>query len=80
MPTQIDSRATYTVEQNNILFSIFCFHDLLSKPQIHYWRYFDLACQYLCKKILTETDIIIADSLLLRLCLCSRTEQLFCQN
>ena len=81
MPTQIDSRATYTAEQWKnwtIYFSIFCFHDLLSKPQIECWRHFVLACRYLCKKTLTETDITIADSLLLRFC--SRTEQLFGSN
>ena len=53
---------------------MFCFHDLFSNSQIQCWRHFDLPCQYLCKKILTETDITIADSLLH---LCSRTEQLF---
>jgi hypothetical protein len=78
MPTQIDSRATYTAEQWKnwtIYFSIFCFHDLLSKPQIECWRHFVLACRYLCKKTLVETDITIADSLLLRFC--ARMEQLF---
>ena len=77
MPTQIDSRATFTAEQWKIwtiYFSIFCLQGLLSKPQIECWRHFVLACRYLCKKTLTEADITIADSLLI--CFCSRTEQL----
>lgn len=77
MPTQVDLRATFTAEQWKnwtLYFSVFCLHGLLSEPQIECWRHFVLACRYLCKKTLTETDITIADSLLLRFC--SRTERL----
>ena len=78
MPTQIDSKATFTADQWKnwtIYFSVYCLHDLLPKPQIECWRHFVLACCYLCKKALSETDIVIADSLLLRFC--SRMEQLY---
>ena len=77
IPTQIDSRATFTAEQWKnwtLYFSVFCLHDLLDEPQIECWKHFVLACRYLCKKTLTGTDITIADSLLLRFC--SRTERL----
>ena len=78
MPTQIDTKATFTAEQWKnwtIYFSVYCLHDILTKSQIECWRHFVLACRYLCKKVLSETDIVIADSLLLRFC--SRTEQLY---
>ena len=81
MPTQIDSRATFTAEQWknwSIYFSIFCLRGLLSDSQMECWRHFVLACRYLCKKKLTEADITIADSLLLRFC--SRTERLHGPN
>ena len=47
------------------------FHSYCIYSDLH----FVLACRYVCKKALSETDIVIADSLLLRFC--SRTEQLY---
>ena len=73
MPTQIESRATFTAEQWKnwtIYFSIFC---LLSESQMECLETFCASLPISLQED-TEADITIADSLLIRFC--SRTERL----
>ena len=33
------------------------------------WRYFVLACYYLCNRVISEDDLIVADNFLMKLCI-----------
>ena len=57
------------------LYSIPCLQDFLDNEQLECWRHFVLACRILCKQVLTTSDVVLADSLLLQFC--KRTEQLY---
>ena len=71
LPSKIDSGSTFTAEQWmnwTLYFSVFCLFGLLTVNQMECWRHFVLACRRLCKKSITESDITVADLLLLRFC------------
>ena len=58
-----------------IYFLMYCLHDLLPQSQLECWRHCILACSRLCKYSVTDHDITIADTLILRFC--KRTVQLY---
>jgi len=71
IPSRIESGATFTAQQWlnwTIYFSIYCLYNLLSVDEIEFWRHYVLACRIPCKKELTQDDITVADTLLLRFC------------
>ena len=47
------------------LYSVPCLQYFLDNEQLECWRHFVLACRILCKQVLTTTDIVLADSLLI---------------
>ena len=50
-------------------------HGILPVDHLECWRHFVLAYRILCKQSLSNTDIVLADSLLLQFC--KRVERMF---
>lgn len=81
LPTSINVSTFLTAEQWKnwtVYFSIYCLHDLLPKEQLECWRHFVLACCRLCQFSVSESDLTIADALLIRFC--KRFKQIFGVN
>lgn len=71
LPVSINTGVFLTAEQWKnwtIYFSVFCLGDLLPRSHIECWRKFVLACRRLVKFSISQTDITVADGLLLRFC------------
>ena len=71
IPSTIESTSLFTAEQMMIwvnYYSIFCLYGLLPDDHLECWRHFVLASRLLSKRCMTETDIVIADALLLTFC------------
>jgi hypothetical protein len=70
LPMKITSNAgSYTAEQWKnwtLIYSLYCLEGIL--PDVHYkcWHTFVLACLYICKPVLSKSDLQIADGLLLK--------------
>ena len=71
LPTSVNVGTFLTAEQWKnwtIYFSMYCMHDLLPKAKLECWRHYVLACCRLCQYSISNTDLTIADTLLLRFC------------
>lgn len=72
LPMKISSNAgSYTAEQWKnwtLIYSLYCLEGIL--PDVHYkcWHAFVLACLYICKPVISKSDLQIADGLLLKFC------------
>lgn len=70
IPREIETKfAGFTADQYKnwvILYSIPSMYSILEGEHLQCWRHFVLACRLLCKRILTESDIILADAFLIR--------------
>lgn len=78
LPTSVNVGTFLTAEQWKnwtIYFSIYCLHDLLPKEQLECWRHFVLACCRLCQFNISNSDLTIADTLLVRFC--KRLKQIY---
>ena len=51
-----------------LLFSIYSLHDVLPQRDKDCFRKFVIACQYLCRKIISKNDVTIAHEMLLQFC------------
>lgn len=58
-----------------IFYSIPCLFEVIDSNHLECWRHFVLACRLLCRKIITITDVNMADALLLQFC--RRVEQTY---
>ena len=61
-----------------LYYSILSLKDRLHGEHRECWRHFVLACRLLCKKSISNNDILLADALLMQYC--RRTEQLYGKN
>lgn len=52
-----------------IIFSVYALHDILPDDDIKCWRYFVLACYYLCNGVISKDDLIVADNFLMKFCI-----------
>ncbi len=71
LPSSIESTAKLTAEQwmNWVnYFSVFCLHGLLPPAHLECWRHFVLASRLICKPSLSQTDVTVADLLLVQFC------------
>ncbi len=71
LPSSIESTTMLTAEQwmNWVnYFWIFCLHGLLPAAHLECWRHFVLASRLLCKPSLSQTDVTVADLLLVQFC------------
>jgi len=71
LPLSMDPCTKLTAEQwKNWVnyFSIYCLFDLLPTDHLECWRHFVLACRLLCKPVVMQADIVVADTLLLHFC------------
>ena len=50
------------------LYSVPCLYSIIDNDKLECWRHFVLACRLLCKRSLTQSDITLADALLLQFC------------
>ena len=79
LPKQISSNyGSYTGEQWKnwtLIYSLFALKGVLNDQQLQCWQTFVLACKYLCKPVLSSTDILKADNCLLKFC--TKFEQLY---
>ena len=57
------------------IYSIPCLRELFKDDDLECWRHFVLASRILCKKVLSDSDITVADALLLQFC--RKVEQLY---
>jgi len=51
-----------------ILFSVYCLKGCIPLQHLSCFRKFVLACQYICKQTISETDVIIAHNLFIDFC------------
>ena len=51
-----------------ILFSVYSLHGILPKRDLECLRKFVIACSYLCNRVITKTDLQIADNYLMKFC------------
>lgn len=51
-----------------LLFSIFSLREFIPKRHLECFRKFVLACQYLCRRVITKRDVIVANNLLQQFC------------
>jgi hypothetical protein len=72
LPKKISANyGTYTAEQWKnwtLYYSLFALKDIINDRHLKCWQTFTLACRYMCKPILYQTDIIKGDGLLLKFC------------
>ncbi len=71
LPSSIKSTTMLAAEQwmNWVnYFSVFCLHGLLPPAHLECWRHFVLASRLLCKPSFSQTDVTVADLLLVRFC------------
>lgn len=72
MPKKIlNSYGGFTADQwksFTTLFSIYVLSSILPEPDLDVWRYFVLACSYICLPVITETKAMLAHSCLLNFC------------
>ena len=52
-----------------IIFSVYALHDILPDDDTKCWRYFVLACYYLCNGVISKDDLIVADNFLMKFCI-----------
>ena len=52
-----------------ILFSMYALKGIVPSPHIECFRKFVLACQYLCRRVISKRDVIVAHNLLHQFCL-----------
>ncbi len=57
------------------IYSIPALHGVLPDEHYECWRHFVLACRILCKQCLSDSDITVADGLLMQFC--KRVERLY---
>ena len=60
------------------IYSIPALHGVLPDDHLECWRHFVLACRILCKQSLSNTDLVLADSLLLQFC--KRVQRMYGKN
>ena len=60
------------------IYSIPALHTILSNDHLECWRHFVLACRILCKHVLSNDDINLADALLLQFC--KRVQRMYGEN
>ena len=60
------------------IYSIPALHTILSNDHLECWRHFVLACRILCKHVLSNADINLADALLLQFC--KRVQRMYGEN
>lgn len=79
IPRKIETKfAGFTADQYKNwvnLYSIPCLYNILDEEHMECWRHFVLACRLLCKKVISKSDINLADILLLQFC--RRVERLY---
>ncbi|CAB3993477.1 Hypothetical predicted protein [Paramuricea clavata] len=79
LPKQISSNyGSYTAEQWKnwrLIYSLHALKGVLNDQQLQCWQTFVLACKYLCKPVLSKTDILKADNCLLKFC--TRFQELY---
>ena len=79
LPKQISSNyGSYTAEQWKnwtLIYSLHALKGVLDDQQLQCWQTFVLACKYLCKPVLSKTDILKADNCLLKFC--TRFQELY---
>jgi len=72
LPIKIMSNAgSFTAEQWKnwtLIYSIYCLKGILPENHLKCWQTYVLACKYICKPIISATDINIADGLFLKFC------------
>jgi hypothetical protein len=72
LPQKISSNhGCYTAEQWKnwtLVYSLYALKDILGDEHLKCWQAFVLACEYICKPVLTEEDITKADLMLLKFC------------
>ena len=52
-----------------IIFSVYALYDILPDEDMKYWRYFVLACYYLCNRVISEDHLIVAGNFLKKFCI-----------
>ena len=72
MPKNISSNhGSYTADQWKnwtLVYSIYALKDILEAEHRKCWQAFVLACGYLCKPVLSQDGVVVADSMLLKFC------------
>ena len=51
-----------------LIFSLYALKGLIPSRDLECWRYFVIACHYLCNRVIHRNHIAIADSYLLKFC------------
>ena len=51
-----------------LIFSLYALSDVIPSEHLNCWRLFVIACYYMCSKVLTTGDIVIADQYLMKFC------------
>ncbi len=73
LPKNISSNhGAYTAEQWKnwtLVYSMYALKDILQAEHLKCWQAFVLACSYLCKPVLSQGDIVVADGMLLKFCI-----------
>ena len=72
LPKNMSSNhGSYTAEQWKnwtLVYSVYALKDILQAEHLKCWQVFVLACGYLCKPVLSQDDIVMADGMLLKFC------------
>ena len=72
LPKKISSNfGSYTAEQWKnwtVIYSLFALKGIIDDKHLKCWQSFVLGCRCMCKSVLTETDVIRGDGLLLKFC------------
>ena len=72
LPTKLVSAySSFTADEFKnwtILFSVYGLKDILADQHLECWRKFVLACRIICSRVITQTDIRMADMLFVEFC------------
>lgn len=78
IPHKILSFGSFTAEQWKnwvIIYSMFALRDILPQADYTCWQTFVLACFFLCRRVISKTDLMKADLLLIKFC--KKVEELY---
>ena len=79
IPRKIETKFSgFTADQYKnwvTLYSIPSLHGVLESEHLERWRHFVIACRLLCKCSISESDVTVADALLLQFC--RRVERMY---
>ena len=72
LPTKIESASDgFTADEwknFTLIFSIYALKDILPQKHLECYRYFVIACKYLCNRTINKTNLTIADTYLIKFC------------